>query len=1214
LQESNEHLERSTLSKLLDELRQQQDGKELDLSQIHPHLTQCTSCCDQLEALAVEGGWTDLRVRQIGSRKTDCPKDEIWDQVAGGLVEASETLVYIDHASRCDHCGPLLRKAVEAFVDPNLDLTKELSEAERAQVANLESNHPEWQMRLAQRISGTVRSGQSGMPWWRRWSLAPVLAGATITAVLVAGLLWWRWEMRATPEAANQLLARAYTSQRTLELRVPGAAYGPLRVQRGPAESFTARPAPLLRAEALIASRLAAHPDDPSWLQAAGRADVLEGKYDAAVEALQRALELQPHSADVMFELAIAHFQRAQSEDRQEDYAAAYEFLSDVLSQQPQNATALFNRAIVAEHQFLYQQALDDWEHYLKLDSTSQWAEEARNRADAVRAKLKEHESGAKPLLTPEQIVGAASSTTGEDAGATNSDVDRRVEQYLDAAVRSWLPQAYPERGEGDRNARRALFFLAGLTAQNHKDRWLSDLLAGSSDPGFPRAAAALARASLANSSSSYTTALEQAQTAQRLFRDSGNQAGNVRIQFEEAYAEQRIHEADACRGHANSSLPEADRHNYAWLQAQLRLEKAVCSLLGEDDWGGDERISRQALDLAQRSRYDGLYIRAIYFLADDQVQNGDLASGLRSAALGLQRYWSGQISPASAYNLYDLLGSIPEHIASRPHLVTATWREATMLADSIPDRLVQAWAHSAAARAAISVDQPDLARREYAEATRLFALAPKTDAVRNATLWNDIDTARIESHLGEFDSGIARLTRIQYQIGSRRDWYVEEEFYTTLGELELRGHNPALAEQDFRPALESAERRLTSLNSEADRINWSREAAPVYLGMAEAELVQGRTQESLEYFEWYLGAASRSEKGSQTSGAPDPTWLASRLPLISNRTVVAYAALPDGIAIWSYDNRGVNAHWFPQSNQSLEELAGRFYDLASDPKSERSALRRDGQSLYGALIAPVESQLDPGRPLVIEADGWLARVPFEALIDSNGHYLIERVPIVRSLGLNTDAALREDVPISHDLHALVLASTAASQDAGLVPLPDVAAEADAVARNFHSSVVLKASEATLQAVEQKLPEAGIFHFTGHSAASQNGAALLLSASHAQKGALGLLTADKLRRLNPRNLQLAVLSTCYTESGSDGARGFNNIAAALERGGVPHVVASRWAVDSAETHRFIEDFYRKTLSGQTVSEAIRESSRNMMADAHTSHPYYWSAFSAYGLP
>ena len=63
-----------------------------------------------------------------------------------------------------------------------------------------------------------------------------------------------------------------------------------------------------------------------------------------------------------------------------------------------------------------------------------------------------------------------------------------------------------------------------------------------------------------------------------------------------------------------------------------------------------------------------------------------------------------------------------------------------------------------------------------------------------------------------------------------------------------------------------------------------------------------------------------------------------------------------------------------------------------------------------------------------------------------------------------------------------------------------------------------------------------------------------------------------------------------------------------------HVVASRWAVDSTETRGFVQDFYRNALSDQTVSGAVRLTSRNMLANPRTSHPYYWSAFAAYGRP
>ena len=202
------------------------------------------------------------------------------------------------------------------------------------------------------------------------------------------------------------------------------------------------------------------HPSDPAWLRAKAQADVLEGKYKAAVEALQHALQLDPGSPTLLTDLATADFQRALEEDRQEDFGAAFEYLSQTLKQHPDDPVALFNRAIVSEHQFLYQQALDDWDHYLRIDSTSQWAGEARTRANAVREKLNHHQSYATPLLSPAQV--AAKLTAGANLA---SEVDPRIEEYLHEAVTSWLPQAFPEAGSNqatvspDPSAGKALFF-----------------------------------------------------------------------------------------------------------------------------------------------------------------------------------------------------------------------------------------------------------------------------------------------------------------------------------------------------------------------------------------------------------------------------------------------------------------------------------------------------------------------------------------------------------------------------------------------------------------------------------------------------------------------------------------------------------------------------------------------------------------------------------
>lgn len=1226
----NEHIGTGELARLLEESRR--SAESVDASDVHPHLAVCPACRELFEGLvSLESQLQNLRPDESRSRRGgDCPGPEVWREVAGGRTADHETLVRIEHASRCDYCGPLLREAIVELADLNGEITA----AERKHIAAQVSASAKWQQKLVGGITATQRSGagRESTPWRQRWLTVPRLAMAGACLLAVAGVGWWVAANRNQPADADNLLARAYTEKRTLELRIAGADYAPLRVSRGPAASFASRPTALLEAEALIASQLELHSSDPAWLQAQARADVLEGKYDAAAEVLRRASELEPHSPAILTDLATAYFQRAQQDDHNEDLGAAYEFLSQALKLLPDDPVALFNRAVVSEHLFLYQQALDDWQHYQRVDSGSPWAEEARNRASAIEEKLKEHQSGAMPLLSPAEVGAmAVSASLGSEQGfgqsfEAGSAVDQRIEEYLHEAVRSWLPQAFPEAGvhekraNADPGAARGIFFLADLIIRQHKDRWLADLLRGSSAPHFSQAVTALGRAVQANDAGDYGVSREQADLAEKLFRASGNTAGVLRAQFEQVFAAQMTRRSEDCRRQATTALTELEAHSYPWLQIQLGLEKGDCSgLMG--DLGADESAARHAMDRARQSGYGALYLRALGFLAGDQRETGNAPEGWRLISAGLDGYWSGQFPVKRGYNIYTELAYMAED-AVRPHLQMASWREAAALIDPTENLLLRAKAHQYLAGAATAAHQPSVAQQEYAEASRLLTLAPRTDASRTHGLEIEIRRAQLEALQGQFDTAIARLTRIQEQISPLSNNYLVQMFYSTLGELQLDRHQAAEAERALRLAVALAEQSLASLGSEGERTSWSKDAGPAYLALVEAQLAQGHSQEALETYEWYLGAAERSDADFRPhrflTNPPMavPARLASRPALLAKETVLAYAVLPDGLAIWVYDERGVNALWISKPTDGLQELAERFHDLAADPKSELTALRRDARSLYEALIAPVEEHLTPGRTLVIEAEGWLARVPFEALLDSSDRYLVERAPIVHSLGQDSQARLRSESGISADLPALVVGSTASSSADGLIPLPDVAAEADAVASDFHSGHVLKGGEATLSAVRSELPGAAIFHFAGHSLATPDGTGLMLEGKveEGQATIPRLMDATVVRQLHLRGLRLAVLSACSTASGSGGSGGFDSVTDALLRAGVPHVVASRWAVDSAETQIFVEDFYRNALSGQTVSDAIRITSRNMLANPRTSHPYYWSAFAAYGQP
>src|SRR6201999_2066262 len=103
------------------------------------------------------------------------------------------------------------------------------------------------------------------------------------------------------------------------------------------------------------------------------------------IKTLHGALGLNPTSRPIKIDLASAYFERAQTAARVEDLGTAAELLSQVLNEDPNDPIALFNRAIVYQKLFLYEQAIQDWEHYLRIDPQGDWSSEAKSRLDALR-------------------------------------------------------------------------------------------------------------------------------------------------------------------------------------------------------------------------------------------------------------------------------------------------------------------------------------------------------------------------------------------------------------------------------------------------------------------------------------------------------------------------------------------------------------------------------------------------------------------------------------------------------------------------------------------------------------------------------------------------------------------------------------------------------------------------------------------------------------
>ena len=1183
--------------------------------ELRRHLAACEAC-QRLVSVQEERHRIlhSLRAGAPGEITGNCPSEKSLRDLAGGILGEVEASEILSHVIQCDHCGPVLRQ------DGGL-LNSEASPEEDAAISSLQSSEPAWQVRLAKRLSqGEPNERKLRANWTLLWS-APHLrwafAGAAFAVCLVAGTWLFR---RSQPMYAEELLATAYSESRTMELRVAGGKFAAIRVTRGKADSNLAKPVALLEAETLIGKKLAKNPGSGDWLAAKGRADLLDGNYDSAIDSLEHALKIDPTSTAAEGDLASAYFLRGEAKNRPIDYGAAMDLLGKALARSPDDPVLRFNRAIISEKMFLYTQALEDWQQYLRIDPSGPWALEAQQRFETLKEKLKKRDrSLAEPLLLPGQLA----ALDPQDPKVKES-IASRMEEYDHLVLRDWLPRAYPVRaGNAADNSdiRKALAVLARVAVTENHDRWLTDLLASAPAAQFPMAVAALSESIRANDAGNYVIAGSEAARAQRLFKSANSQAGVLRSRVEGVYAVHLSHHGELClRATAQPLAPSATE--YPWLSTQFEIERANCYLL-LNNLGDAQAILGPAATSARHASYPTLYLRSVGNVAEMESRTGHLSSAWARAADGLSFFWSAPLRPMQGYNLYTRLGSMAEQL-HRPHLQVAIWRQALALIDSDEDYLLRAMAHSLAASAALRADMPDLARNEFAQAERLFALAPDTNAVVGNRMEAGIILAAVEVRDGRLAKARELLEALNPGIGQLSNDYVAIQFYSVLGEAERRLGRAREAEKALRAAVALSEVSLESLRSEKDRVSWTELSADSYLNLTQLKLDTGDAEGALELWEWYRAAASRAgrkldqkqlPRAGQSASRFSPAALAEgpRLPELGQvrrsragmetRTVLSYAVFNDEVAIWLFDNRGIESKVVKKPAKDVDALVSRFVDLCSDPGSDPAQIEKAARPLYDLLIAPIADKISSDRTLILETDRSLDRLPVGVLTDHEGRFLSDFAPLVASAGVHHDGARSAPASLSPHSPALIV-GVAIPVDADLGPLhPAVEAEAEAreIAEHFPAARLLIGEKGTLSQVRQGLPKASIFHFAGHAVASQTKTGLLLSDD--------VLSADMLESLEMEGLRLVVLSGCDTHSGSAGSsEDYDSLVRMFARAGVPELVASRWKVDSAATSFFMQKFYGALMSGKAVTESMREAQRALRARPETSHPYYWGAF------
>ena len=1174
-------------------------------------------------------GLEELLERKISAESPDtlfasahalgpCPDPGEWLRLATGELDsphanAADATALLAHAAGCRVCARRLRQASRLFAP-------EESAEENAELDQLRSDSPQWHLQLAAELARTpLQPAPRKAQRWYLW------AGAALAAslALAAGLTLW-WQHVNTPE---RLLAEAYGHSRVFDLRMPGAGFAEVTPNTHLRGGATGRESSrLLDARTRIERHLESAPQDPHWLQLEARADVLEEKYDSAIDILDRLLAAGPVTSSLLADDAAAYFQRGAATGSENDRASALDLLRRADEITPDDPVVLFNEAVAMEDRGQLINAVETWNRYLRFERDPRWLAEGRGRLQAVEQKLnrlKTHQSRMEQQLATPRAMRALAADP-----AALSAID---EELSNAQLPKLLSSAFAmpvDRSRGSpcdehcQAARALLHALAASLEQNHQDPWLTQLLPSEPTPPsnlYLDALHALGQAIGSDAAGDYAAGKQWAIKAGQLFKHLHNPAGEDRAAVEQVYALQLLSDMSGCYRIAHPLLGRNPQ--FAWIQIQDLTENNVCDPApgtgAEDD---PEFLS--AMHLAQAHHYTLLELRTRNWIGAAAVDSGDVETSWRTYLGTVRKFYEGDYPAARLYSTLSGLEEIEESTPRVQHALLLQRETLGVLELSQnrglipPERL-----HLAAVAIRAGADS------EAREQMRLAqeGLAGKSgDSIRGFLVENQEAMASLYLDHGDLTGAAQMLDAAYGHLKDEKNTFHGRDYALARGRLELALGHPGNAEFLLSQAL-LEEERLT-IGGGAKNISLAQQDRDLYAVLAGVCLAQGRSgEDALALWERYrlriLGVPVRPCAG-KTLACLKPEFTRAMQRLGSDR-VVGQIVLFDRVLLYQVTSKGVVFASSPAGKEKLLAAAAPLERAVTSPATSQDSVHQAARRVGDLLLASLRDASPASGELLIESDPLLGNLPWPAVETPAGpiglKFDVAETPslvLQPQLEASETTASRPRAALPPGANPLIVGASVASGMSA--PLPEVLEEAKAVARFGRTPNLLLAAQATESQITARLSTASAIHFAGHAAQEDGATRLLLAPAESDRAGTApdrpdqpYLNSALFRRHPPRAARLAVFSACSTgKREQEWNHGMSDIVDTLASLGVPEIVATRWQIDSSSAVPMMDAFYSGLARGLTVPRALTAARQSLIRDARYRHPYYWAAYYA----
>ncbi|MBN2215246.1 MAG: CHAT domain-containing protein [Bacteroidales bacterium] len=322
----------------------------------------------------------------------------------------------------------------------------------------------------------------------------------------------------------------------------------------------------------------------------------------------------------------------------------------------------------------------------------------------------------------------------------------------------------------------------------------------------------------------------------------------------------------------------------------------------------------------------------------------------------------------------------------------------------------------------------------------------------------------------------------------------------------------------------------------------------------------------------------------------------------IDDKTVLlAYWIQEEKTIVWIVTGNDIKASEIMIDKRSMEQHVQhcRHNIISKNADGSKECLGK----LYDLLMRPLTQYIMNYNTCVIIPHQSLHFIPFHALMDEQGRYLIEN----RNIFYVSSASVyirKNDMPEHKDLSFLGMAL--GDKNLGsFTGLPGTTSEIKEIGRFFENKTLLFEDQITEDYFKEHASGYQIIHLATHAYFNADNPAYSYILLYPSDNEDGELTVQEIFGLSLK-AECITLSACQTALGKiTNGDDITGLSRAFNYAGVPGIIVSLWNVADESTAVLMSDFYR-FRKNHSVEKAMALAQQKLMKQYE--HPFYWAPF------